>query len=79
MSTRIKNGKDSYLYCSVDCEVGNYQDDWNSSQECMEDITPDIIEDCEKRLYTKEETQKVIQHYEIQFNNAAGRWKNLYE
>ena len=79
MEARINNGKDSYLYCSVDIEVGKYYDFYNSSQECIEEVTPDIIAECIEKEYTEEETQRVVQHYSIIFNNAVGTWKNLYE
>jgi hypothetical protein len=78
MEARINNGKDSYLYCSVDCEVANYQDMYDSSEECFDDIKGDIIEDCKERGYNDNETQKVLAHYSITFSNSSVEWKNMY-
>lgn len=78
MEARINNGKDSYLYCSVDCEVSNYRDSYNSSEECFNEIKSDIISDCEFRNYSESETNKVLDHYEILLNNANGEWKDIY-
>jgi hypothetical protein len=76
MEARINNGKDNFLYCNVDCEISNYQSSYNSSQEAFQSIRGEIIEDCEKRGYEEYEIEKVLNHYEILFNNASGNWKN---
>jgi len=78
MEARINNGN-GYLYCKVDTQVSNYQQFYNSSEECIADITPKILEECKERGYTEEETEKVITHYEILFNNASGEWSDIYE
>jgi hypothetical protein len=78
MEARINNGKDNYLYCAVDCQVLNYQDQYNSSEECLKDIEKEILIDCRERDYTEEETQTVLNFYAIKFNNASGVWKNIY-
>ena len=78
MEARINNGN-GYLYCSVDCQVSNYQDCYDSSEECLADIIPQIIRDCKDRGYTEEETEKVVSHYEIKFNNADGEWSDIYK
>ena len=78
MQAQINNGKDSYLHCSVDCEVSNYQDKYNSSEECFRDLKDEIVEDCEEREYNIEETEKVLSHYEILINNANGKWEDKY-
>lgn len=77
MSTRINNGKDSYLYCSVNADAANYQilKRYATSQECVEDITPDIIADCEAQGYTDAETQTVINYYANKINMASGEWQ----
>ena len=79
MTTRINNGSNEYLYCSVSTEVSQYQDMYDSSEECIEDIKADIIEDCESRGYSDIDAQKVIGYYETLFHNANGKWINLYK
>lgn len=76
MELRINNGKNSYLYCSVHLNPTDYQSIYSSANECMEDITPDIIADANKRGYTKDETDTIIQHYSICIGNASGEWIN---
>ena len=78
MEARINNGKNSYLYCSIDCQVSNYQEMYNSSEEAFEDIQVDIITECNEKGYDEYEIEKVLSHYEISFNNAGGTWKNIY-
>jgi hypothetical protein len=78
MKARINNGKDNYLHCSVDCQVSNYQSMYDSPQECLDDIKEEIILDCQKRNYTQEETQTVLDFYASKFNSASGVWKNIF-
>lgn len=76
---RINNGKDSYLHCNVNCNPSDYQDMYNSSEECLEDMEAHIIGDCYLRQYSAEATETVLQHYRIKFNNWGGKWLNVNE
>ena len=78
MEARIPNGKDNFLYCKVDCQVSNYKDGYDSSEEAYNDCKQDIIDDCNERGYDEDEILKVLSYYEILFNNADGNWKNKY-
>lgn len=73
MDTRI-NYNNGYLFCNVDSEVINYQDAFNSSEECFAAVKHEIIEDCAAREYNAAETEAVLSHYEIKFNNANVEW-----
>lgn len=73
-----KGGNEDYLYCSVDIQVSNYQEMYDSSEECFDDLKPEIIEDCKKRGYSEEETQSVLSFYQIKFSNAQGVWEDKY-
>ena len=77
MHAIINNGKNNNLHCNVDCEVGNYQDQYNSPGECYNDIKEDIQNDCKEREYTEAETEKVLNHYQILLSNSAGEWKDI--
>lgn len=79
IETKIYNGKDNFLYCSIDSDPSNYMDGYDSSEECIDDIKQDIIDDCKLRNYTEEEIKTVVSHYEIVFNNTNFEWKNLYK
>ena len=77
MSTRI-NTQDADLFCSVSCNPSEFQDSFNSSEECLADLKPLILADCQSRGYSEDETEKVLTHYSIVFNNANGTWNNAY-
>lgn len=68
METRI-NYQGGYLYCSVDCQVSNYRDIYDSSEECIEDIKDEILEDCKQREYNEYQTDAALRHYSIDFSN----------
>lgn len=76
METKIKNGKNDFLYCAVDIEIGNYRNMYDSPEVCFEDIRPEIIEDCKARGYTDDEVSRVLNHYELLLNSANGEWKD---
>ena len=75
MTTITHNSKN--LHCAIDCEAGNWQDIYASAKECMQDITPDIIEDGEANGYTEAEIAAIIDHYAIALGNANGEWKGI--
>lgn len=75
MQPKINNGKNSYLYCSVDCQVSNYADDYANGEECFADIRQEIIDDCTTSEYTEQETNKVLSYYESLFNNSCVTWR----
>lgn len=72
------NYANGYLHCNVSDNSSEYLDLYDSSEECFADIKQDILDECAKRNYNKEETQAVLDHYEIKLNNAAGTWENQY-
>ncbi len=78
MEAKINTGSDNYLYCSVDPEVNNYLELYNSWQDCFDAIKPDIIFECEIRGYNESETNKVLEHYQIVFANHNGEWKEIH-
>lgn len=67
-----------YLYPPIEDNPSHYSDLFDSSEECLEDIKPDILFHCEELEYTEEETEKMISHFEVTFNNWGGTWKNIY-
>ena len=67
------------LQCAVNANPSDYQNDYNSSEECITELTPLIIEDGKSRGYSDQEISKVVTHYEVKFNNANGSWSNDFE
>ncbi len=77
MEARIEylNG---YLYCNVDCQVDNYCDTYNSSEECLNEITPEIILDAKDKNYSEVEIEKIISWYHTVFSNSSVLWHKKF-
>lgn len=78
MEARVNDGKGGYLRCNVDCEVSNYLGHYNSAEECLHELLPEVASDCLNRGYDEEETRQVLSYYEIKFSNFGGIFKEKY-
>ena len=69
ISTGTKNNP-SYLYCSVDCQVSNY-DAYASAKEAFNSIKDEILIECESRGYDEYDTDRVLDYYFTLFSNSS--------
>ena len=70
---RINHNR-QYLYCSVDLDLSLISDLYSSSKECFDDYKKDIISDCQRSEYNKEETNAVLNHYQCRIEMWGGKW-----
>jgi hypothetical protein len=68
-----------YLYPSIESNPHHYCELYDSAEECLEDIKPNVLFHCKELGYTEDQTEKMLSHYEITFKNWDGKWLNIYQ
>ena len=76
---RINNGKGSYLYCDINDNPCDYADQYDSADECINDLLPAVESCCQQRGYDEQETTRLKNHYAIKVSNYNGAWKDQYK
>lgn len=74
MITKI-NYKDGYLHCSVSDNISEWADLYESAHQCWFDLSQTVEDYCKICAnYDDEETEVVMNHYEITIHNWNGEW-----
>ena len=73
MSTRI-NFKQGFLYSNVEINPNDYADEYESAEECFDDLRGHIVQDCKDQGYNKAETTAILNYFDAKICNANCEW-----
>jgi hypothetical protein len=56
------------LYCSISDNMNDWATEYHDAQEFIEEIVPDIRQECQERGYDKNEIEEVVGFYKQKAN-----------
>ena len=63
-----------FVIVQVSDNPQEYADIYESSEECLKDVIPDVLESLKNADLTQYQLDKIVSHYEIKFNMYSGNW-----